>query len=196
MVAFTKEEYFDILGVYHRAYRNAALAKRTYANLNPDRRQPAAVVFPRIHNRFVLTGSVLTNTRNRDTPAMEDYEDAVLEAVEEEPTTSQRAIGQNVGTCHQTVGRILQKPGYHAYKVSLHQELVDGDRQHRLDFCQYVLAQPDLEELVKNILFCDESSFSSDGEVNRHNSHYYSIQNPHWLKEVQHQGRWSSFFRR
>ncbi|KAK0169621.1 hypothetical protein PV328_011802 [Microctonus aethiopoides] len=31
----------------------------------------------------------------------------------------------------------------------------------------------------------------SDGQVNLHNMHYWSDSNPHWLREVQHQGRWS-----
>ena len=45
--------------------------------------------------------------------------------------------------------------------------------------------------LLSNILWTDEATFSSDGGVNLHNMHYWSPNNPHWMKEVQHQGRWS-----
>lgn len=41
------------------------------------------------------------------------------------------------------------------------------------------------------ILWSDESTFRSDGHVNRHNMHYWSETNPRWMREVQLQGRWS-----
>lgn len=41
------------------------------------------------------------------------------------------------------------------------------------------------------ILWTDEASFSSSGRVNIHNMHYWSETNPHWLREVQIQNRWS-----
>lgn len=46
-------------------------------------------------------------------------------------------------------------------------------------------------QLLSNILWTDEATFSSDGGVNLHNMHYWSRTNPHWMQEVQHQGRWS-----
>jgi hypothetical protein len=43
----------------------------------------------------------------------------------------------------------------------------------------------------KNVLFTDESSFKSNGHVNRHNMHYWSPVNPHWMLEQKIQNRWS-----
>ena len=46
-------------------------------------------------------------------------------------------------------------------------------------------------EILLRILWTDEATFRSDGSVNRHNMHYWSPANPHWLQQVQNQGRWS-----
>lgn len=45
--------------------------------------------------------------------------------------------------------------------------------------------------LLSRILWTDEATFRSDGGVNTHNMHYWAANNPRWMQEVQHQGRWS-----
>jgi len=40
-------------------------------------------------------------------------------------------------------------------------------------------------------MFSDESTFSSGGVVNRHNSHCWAGENPRWMMERRMQGRWS-----
>ncbi|XP_050294949.1 uncharacterized protein LOC126735091 [Anthonomus grandis grandis] len=44
---------------------------------------------------------------------------------------------------------------------------------------------------LNEILWTDKATFNSDGGVNRHNMHYRSETNPRWMREIQHQGRWS-----
>ena len=45
--------------------------------------------------------------------------------------------------------------------------------------------------LFFRVLFSDESSFTNHGTINRHNIHYWSVVNSHWLREVKHQRPWS-----
>lgn len=33
-------------------------------------------------------------------------------------------------------------------------------------------------------MFSDEAGFRSTGQLNRHNCHYWSVVNPHWVREV------------
>lgn len=40
------------------------------------------------------------------------------------------------------------------------------------------------------VLFSDESTFQNTGELNRHNSHYYSDVNPFWIRHVDYQHQW------
>jgi hypothetical protein len=44
--------------------------------------------------------------------------------------------------------------------------------------------------LLHYILWSDESRFHNNGIVNRHNCHYWSQDNPHWLKETNFQNIW------
>ncbi|ERL91683.1 hypothetical protein D910_09010 [Dendroctonus ponderosae] len=46
-------------------------------------------------------------------------------------------------------------------------------------------------EFLTNILWTYEATFNSNGGVNLHNMHYWSRANPHWMQEVEHQGRFS-----
>lgn len=80
----------------------------------------------------------------------------------------------------------------HPYHVVLHQALKEEDFNRRLDYCHWMLGMiRENREFLFQILWTDEATFNSDGRVNRHNMHYWSAENPHWLREVQHQGRWS-----
>ncbi len=45
-------------------------------------------------------------------------------------------------------------------------------------------------QTVSCILWTDEAQFSRNGVVNRHNSHYWSQDNPHWLRHVADQVNW------
>jgi len=132
---------------------------------------------------------VFSTTNDKNAPAVEEFEDAVLNAVEESPTST-RAMAKDLNTSHSTVWRILKKFGSRPFKISFHHGLLNTDYERRLNFCNWILAQPDVEVFIRHILFSDESTFSSDGSVNRHNCHYWSAENPHWMRENDHQGRW------
>ena len=74
----------------------------------------------------------------------------------------------------------------------LHQSLTENDFDRRLDYCHWLLEMINGDpQFVSNILWTDEASFSSDGGVNLHNMHYWSAENPRWMRETQRQGRWS-----
>lgn len=80
----------------------------------------------------------------------------------------------------------------HPYHIVLHQSLNQNDYDMRLDYCNWLLQMiAEDRVLLSRILWTDECTFYSDGTVNLHNMHYWSEANPHWMEEVQHQGRWS-----
>ena len=45
---------------------------------------------------------------------------------------------------------------------------------------------------IQNVLCTDESQFTRDGIVNRHNQHFWAGTNPHWTRATHHQVRWST----
>lgn len=40
------------------------------------------------------------------------------------------------------------------------------------------------------VMCSDEATFENNGGINRHNSHYYSENNPYWTRHVDNQHRW------
>ncbi|XP_011883614.1 PREDICTED: uncharacterized protein LOC105570778 [Vollenhovia emeryi] len=112
--------------------------------------------------------------------------------VTNDPHISTRSIARNQGVCQATVCRALKSAHFHPYKVTLTQELFADDAPRRLRFCRWLL---DVSEenfyFAKYILFSDECTFHNNGIVNRHNSHYWATENPHWMQQAHTQVRWS-----
>ncbi|XP_018376644.1 PREDICTED: uncharacterized protein LOC108769919 [Trachymyrmex cornetzi] len=72
--------------------------------------------------------------------------------------------------------------------MSLHQAMTLDDHRQRLIFCNWITQQ--LPIFHRSILFSDECTFKSDGEVNTYNLCYWAQENPHWYREIDHQRIW------
>src|SRR6185437_7270063 len=78
--------------------------------------------------------------------------------------------------------------------------LDEEDYAVRLEFCQWGIESLESDQLEpSSICFADESIFSLNGHVNRHNCRYYAPENPHWAQQVhfQHDERimvWGGIF--
>jgi hypothetical protein len=107
------------------------------------------------------------------------------------PHTGTRDVEQQSGISQRSVLRILHRNKFHPFKVHCHQGLEPRDYPVRLDFCNWLLLNIEADEhFLMNILWSDESQFTRDGVVNTHNAHYWSVENPHWLRETHHQVNW------
>ena len=74
---------------------------------------------------------------------------------------------------------------FHPFHISLHQELHGNDFQNRVQFCEWALQKLQEDDMfVTKILFTDEATFTNNGQVNLRNMHYWSVENPHWMREV------------
>lgn len=114
----------------------------------------------------------------------------VLAAIHFDPHISSRQIEREIGTSRRTALRILRNLRY-AYHITLVQELRPNHIQMRIEFCQWALRMIENDpEFFRYVMFSDEAKFNSDGQLNRHNCHYWSNEN-HWHRPVDHQNRWS-----
>ncbi|EFN80152.1 hypothetical protein EAI_03168, partial [Harpegnathos saltator] len=70
----------------------------------------------------------------------------------------------------------------HPYKIRLVQELSEDDFDRRVEFCE-VMMQMIIDDplFLNNFSFSDEAIFELNGQVNRHNSKYWSNVNSHWM---------------
>lgn len=80
----------------------------------------------------------------------------------------------------------------HPYKATTVQQLSGDDKNKRLNFTesliQRIIAQ---QNFLKYLCFTDECIFYEDGTFNRHNNHWWSVDNPEWTRETHRQRRWS-----
>ncbi|KZC12711.1 hypothetical protein WN55_04805 [Dufourea novaeangliae] len=91
-----------------------------------------------------------------------------------------------------SVLRILVRHKFHPYHITLYEELYGTDFMNRVAFCQWALNKIQFDEtFFSSILFTDEATFTNHGNLNLHNMHYWSIDNPHRLRQVEHQRQWS-----
>lgn len=182
-----------ILGECNQNYTAAAAL---YAERYPQRRSFSRHVFRRLAARVRGTGRIYHEYGVRRTPRVVRNENIIIDvlaAIEMNPHMSCRQLARERGISASSVVRILHLYKLHPYHISLHQELTADDHHRRLEYCHWaqtkLQATPDF--FSSYVLWTDEARFTSDGQVNIHNAHYWSVNNPHWIREVANQRRWS-----
>lgn len=192
MASYTPNEIVDILLVLGESHRNYRNASRLYAQRYPDRRHPGPQQIINIERKSRVIVNRRQRQRNRNINNNDPRLLAVLGMVHLNPQISTRHIERQLGIRRSTAHRFLQSVDYHPYHITLVQELSENDRLLRVNFCRWALnilnENPDFFSFV---CFCDEATFHSTGSLNRHNSHYWSPVNPHWMRERMNQHRWN-----
>lgn len=183
---FSSEEYCEMMIIYGECDRNANAAARMYQERFPARRHPSANVILRLINRARNTGNLNVrrqeNARGAQRRArMMENEEAVLGAIEENPTMSIRTVSRMFNLSRMTTHRILKNDNnMHAYHFSRVQNLIPPDNARRVNFCRWLLERHDANpRFIENIMFTDESIFTRDGTFNSHNYHFWAEENPH-----------------
>lgn len=106
----------------------------------------------------------------------------------EDPHTSVRKAEALHELDKKLVHNILKEIKFHPYKVKITQELMDGDQDRRVEFCEEIIQRLDGDPIfTSRIVFSDEATFMLNGEVNRHNCRYWSDTNPHWTLDLRTQ---------
>lgn len=136
--------------------------------------------------RFEQTGSLKHRAitgRPRSTTS-EDNRMEIAQAFVENPHLTVRKASEQHVLPRSTVHRILKSIKFHPYKVNLIHELNEDDPDRRIEFCDTMMTRIDEDpNFLYSIVFSDESTFTLNGEVNRHNCRYWSDSNPHWTRD-------------
>lgn len=107
------------------------------------------------------------------------------------PGNSTRQISTDVNACHTSVWRHLKKSRFKCYKIHISQKLHPGDPERRMEFCNWLRRRPDFPDILQNIIWTDESTFTNCGIFNRNNEHIWSINNPRQFREIRPQVRFN-----
>lgn len=186
MADYTPNEIVDmimVLGECNGVYIDAATL---YAERFPNRRHPSNVTIRDLARR-ARAGRLSRKRRHYEYNEDDVRTVTILAMVHLNPQISSRQIERETGIPKSTALRILKRLKYHAYHITLTQELQPQDFAERLAFCQWAIQRP---ELCTHVMFSDEATFKNTGELNRHNCHYWSDVNPHWYRTVDHQHQW------
>lgn len=186
-MTYSNAEAYDMLRIYFQCFENAAIASREYAMQYPQRKHCSREVFSKLARRLQETGNVQpvqapVRVRRRRT---EENVTNVLAYVQIDPTSSTRKISDDLGEPKTIVHEILKDNKVHPYHIVLRYD-------HRLNYCHWLLNMiRENPNFPLRILWTDEATFSSARDVNLHNMHCWSEQNPHWMRQRDHQHRWS-----
>nr|CAH7742507.1 unnamed protein product [Callosobruchus chinensis] len=147
--------------LYGLADGNALQAKRLYEERFPDRNVPDARTFSNLHRRLCEKGSFDQDNHLKvqliaKTP---EIEDAVLNAIEEDPGLSIRKIANNLNITHVLVRRIFHDFLLYPYNIQWVQVLLPHDFPLRINFCQWFLQKVHESPLFNFFLFTDEAMF-------------------------------------
>lgn len=195
MAQYLLSEYADMHFVYGLADGNARLAERLYAIRFPDRQHPSYKVFISLHNRIKETGKVVKDMSGTGRPRSVRtirFEENVLQHVEENPSTSTRAIAHSMRTNHSTVWNVLHEQLLYPFKVQKVQELHPRDYDKRVQCARWFLhKEVETLDFLKRVLFTDETTFTREGIVNKKNNHFWAQENPHEIRQQNFQMRFS-----
>jgi hypothetical protein len=191
MATYSNEEYTDMHWMYSKADGNSRAARRLYEERFPDRRIPDSRIFSNIHRRLRENGSFETK-RNNAGRNEEDRTENILNAFEQDPSSSTRKVAAELNLSQWKVWKTMNKQGLHPYHLTKVQALQPEDFPRRRDFCRWVLHKINGDEnFIKRILWSDEAGFTREGYFNCRNEHIWAYDNPHAVKVMSHQVRFS-----
>jgi len=192
-----------VLGEYHNNYD---VASRLYVERFPERRTLSQQHDNRRLTERARNGYLVRQRRYHEFNENDARYNCFRSCSSSHIST--RQIERDIDISQSTVSRILKALRYHPYHIILTQALRPNHIQLRIAFCQWALRiVQDDSHFFRYVLFSDEAKFYSDGQLNRHNCHYWPDENPYWtcrsLKSMESYGmvwnykwllNWSLFF--
>ena len=107
---------------------------------------------------------------------------AILAFAALNPHANSRKMEKKSGMSQRSVLRILHQHNFHPYRMSLHQDLYGNDFLKRVNFYNWIRRTMRTDvSFMSHVLFSDEANFANTENVNRHNMHYWAIENPRWM---------------
>jgi len=182
-VRLTFEERKQVLKWYFK-YENICEVQRQWKTTY-ESEPPRRDTISRIRDKFEevgTVGSLQTSTGRQRTARSNDNVALVVNAFGDDPKKSVRQAALDLNLSRSTIQRILHEHGIKPYRPTLLHKLNEDDFDRRVEFSEWFLneieADPDFPD---KIVWSDEATFKLNGRLNRHNSIYWSEENPHQI---------------
>lgn len=178
------DDRIELLELYFLTKNYCETVRQCSIIPKPSRQAVSALI-----QKFYRTGSLLDNMegRGRHRFRSEDFEDEVLESLEDDPFSSSRKRSEALGIPRTTMQRIITDLDYRPYRPHLLLDLSDEHRLQRVSFCETFLAKVKSDhQFLPNVWFSDECRFALDKVVNKQDCIYYAKENPHYSITISH----------
>ena len=175
---FTHFEYCDMHYVYGYCDGNASAAVNEYRRRYPERRIPSTRVFTRVEQSLRDNGCLPSFSLHSEREIVRtiNARENILDMVQRSPRLSTRRMASRVGLSRMNFWRTIHEVYLYPYHDQRVQHLEPGDHAKRMVLCYWVNAHP---ELLNQILFTDEASFTRDGIYNLRNIQTWAHRNPY-----------------
>lgn len=183
-----KVELVRLVGDNARSFRQAAdeFNLRHPGRQPPIRHKLVATINKNFDNRGIVCklrpkNYNLQNRQNQN-------EERILQYFREHPRYSIRQVALNLNFNKNIVWRCLKKHRKRAFKPKFLHTLEDGDTDRRLDFCFWAQGEfLNNVNFLKNVIFTDEATFTTNGVVCSQNCRFWADENPHWIISTKRQ---------
>jgi hypothetical protein len=172
-----KVEIIRLVGDNVRSNREAA---REFNARHPERPPIHHSVVANVNRLFNVTGNVVRSRPriNRRHP----LDAAILAEYHNNPCTSLRDMARNLNITYTKIWRCLRRHKLKPYKPKFLHTLEEGDTQRRMEYCLWCQGNYlNDREFLKNIMFSDEATFTTNGVVSAQNCRYWATENPNWV---------------
>jgi hypothetical protein len=169
--------------VYGGAQGNGREAQRIYQERYPQQQLPHHTMFASIDRRLREYGSLQINNCTAGCPRTvrtPDFDKAVLDTIEEKPSSSTSTTTCDLQIHHSTVWRVLKEQQLYPFHLQKVQAVTAEDYPHHPTFCWWYIIQTSVHHhFTGNVLVTNDATFTQDGIFNCHNMQMWKQENPH-----------------
>ena len=187
----SNQDYLNLIIIYGECNRNISRACRTFNERYPNSPRTNRNMLRKLLENCLHNGSFKSKREKESLVIKENNEIMVLAYFTANTTASLREAEQDLGLCKSIIHKILLKHKWHPFKYTQVQHLRNSDYGRRVIFCEWILTKiEEHQNFTETIIWTDEAKFMKNGLYNKHNSHFWSQENPHVVRETNFQESW------
>lgn len=190
---YSNEDYFQMILIYGECNKIIMRTCDLFHQRFPQKPKPSRKTIKNIVQNLRTTGSLHPKkNRQKFVTNDEDNELNVLLYFHEFPRASLRDASRDLDLEKTAILVILKNHNFKPFKLHIIHGLIDADFQRRINYCEFMITKiHEDDRFLKNIIWSDESKIMKNGLFNRHNSHYWSDENPRQTFITHFQDVWS-----
>ena len=178
---FSREKKTDCVLWYVELKSPIKVLRKLRKKYGRHERCPSQMTLTSWVENFKQNGSV---SRNKRTGSQKVDQENIVQCIQSDPHQSLRRVANQSGCSVSSVRNALKNNGYKRYLPQVVQSLKETDKTARINFAQTILEEINASpRFLEMVLFSDEAIFHLEGNINKHNSSFWSKENPHWVVE-------------